>query len=271
MSGNFIYRRYVEPRVKLYSPREESFHIPLKYIDVSRTTHTNLDVMQEKRIDDYWNIDGSRDLSDSWTGFTQFTLLDEKLPDGFLWSGVRLTRKQLTSRPDYLWPELWTKLRRNTWLKEKQKWSNEKPKLDNANRLRGIYFIDFEEKEFKETIRNARKKLETPMAPAMPCKTSKKSKNGETRGKTNDFKSKFACILEASESTRLRMEETLPNHHEDHIAGQVDNSLQHYNLVQKFIPMLQAMKRQRQQWINNGRNWKRFRRGTWQKSEVNQR
>ena len=32
MSGNFIYRDLVEPRVKLYSPREESFPIPLKYI-----------------------------------------------------------------------------------------------------------------------------------------------------------------------------------------------------------------------------------------------
>ena len=60
MSGNFINRHHVEPRVKLYSPREESFPIPLKYIDVSRTTHTNLDVKQERRIDDYWNIDGSR-------------------------------------------------------------------------------------------------------------------------------------------------------------------------------------------------------------------
>ena len=46
MSGNFVYRHHVEPRVKLYSPREESFPIPLKYIDVSRTTHTNLDVKQ---------------------------------------------------------------------------------------------------------------------------------------------------------------------------------------------------------------------------------
>ena len=73
MSGNFIYRHHVEPRVKLYSPREESFPIPLKYIDVSRTTHTNLDVEQERRIDDYWNVDGSRDLLDSWTGF-KFTL-----------------------------------------------------------------------------------------------------------------------------------------------------------------------------------------------------
>ena len=65
MSENFINRHHVEPTVKLYSPREESFPIPLKYIDVSRTTRTNLDVMQERRIDDYWNIDGSRDLSDS--------------------------------------------------------------------------------------------------------------------------------------------------------------------------------------------------------------
>ena len=87
MSGNFIYRHHVEPRVKLYSPREESFPIPMKCIDVSRTTHTNLDVMQESRIDDCWNIDGSRDLSDSWTGFTQFTLLSEKPPDGYMWSG----------------------------------------------------------------------------------------------------------------------------------------------------------------------------------------
>ena len=44
VSGNFIYRHHVEPRVKHYSPREESFPIPLKYIDVYRTTHTNLDV-----------------------------------------------------------------------------------------------------------------------------------------------------------------------------------------------------------------------------------
>ena len=101
MSGSFIYRHHVEPRVKLYSPREESFPIPLKYIDVSRTTHTNLDVKQEKRIDDNWNLDGSRDLSDPWTGFTQFTPLEEKAPDGYMWSGERLTKRQATSRPDH--------------------------------------------------------------------------------------------------------------------------------------------------------------------------
>ena len=94
MSGSFIHRHYVESRVKLYSPREESFLVPLKYIDVSRTTHTNLDVKQEKRIHDHWNIDGSRDLSDPWTGFTQFTLLEEKdLQTDICGLGERLTRK----------------------------------------------------------------------------------------------------------------------------------------------------------------------------------
>ena len=55
-------------------------------------------------------------------------------------------------------------------------------------------------------------------------------------------KSKFACILEASESTRMRMEETQPKYHEDHIAGKLDNSQQHCHMVHKFIPMPQAMK-----------------------------
>ena len=81
--------------------------------------------------------------------------------------------KAINIQADHLWPELWIKMGRNAKLKEKQKWSDEQPKLDNARRLRGIYFIDPEEKEFKETIKNARKKMETPMAPAMPCKPSK--------------------------------------------------------------------------------------------------
>ena len=46
---------------KLYVPREESFPIPLRYIDVTRATSTTLDVMLERRIDDYWHIEGNRD------------------------------------------------------------------------------------------------------------------------------------------------------------------------------------------------------------------
>ena len=152
---------------------------------------------------------------------------------------------------------------KNAKLKETQKWSHEKPHLDHARKLRGIYFIDPEDKEFKETIKNARKKLETPMAPAMPCKTNKNSQHGVTRGKSNEIKTKLACILEASESTRLRMGESLRNHHEDHIAGKGDNSLEHCNLVHKFIPMPHALKISAakaavdKEW----EKWRKFRRG----------
>ena len=71
IKGDFINRQHIEPRVQFFVPREESFPIPLKYIDVIRSTHTDLDVAQEKRVDDNWNVDGDRNLSVSWTGFTR--------------------------------------------------------------------------------------------------------------------------------------------------------------------------------------------------------
>ena len=141
--------------------------------------------------------------SDPWTGFTQFTLLDEKAPDGYMWSGWTLTRKQRTSGPDYLWPALWKSMGKHAKLYEKQKWSNEKFHLENARKLRGIYFIDPEDTEFKETIKNARKKLETSVAPAVPCKIMR---NCGSDG-SNKIKTKLACILEADECARLRMGE----------------------------------------------------------------
>ena len=48
VTGEFIYRHHVEHRVNLYMPKEATFPIPTKYIDVTRNTHTSLDVMMEK-------------------------------------------------------------------------------------------------------------------------------------------------------------------------------------------------------------------------------
>ena len=48
MEGDFIYRDHVEPRVQVYVPKEETFPIPLKHIDVTRAAYTILDVLQEK-------------------------------------------------------------------------------------------------------------------------------------------------------------------------------------------------------------------------------
>ena len=80
---------------------------------------------------------------------------------------------------------------------------------------------DPEDTELKETIKNARKKLETSVAPAMPCKILKNCGSGAS----NKTKTKLACIREAAESTRMRMGNSIPHHHEDHSAGKGDNSL----------------------------------------------
>ena len=59
-------------------PKEDTFSFPLKHIDVARSTYTDLDVMQEKRIDDHWNVESNRNLSDSWKEITKFTPLKER-------------------------------------------------------------------------------------------------------------------------------------------------------------------------------------------------
>ena len=146
-------------------------------------------------------------------------------------------------------------------LKENQKWSEEKLHLENARKLRGVYFIDPEDMEFKETIKNARKKLETSVAPAMPCKIMKNCGSGAS----NKSETKFACILEADESTRMRMGNSIPHHHEDHIAGKGENSLQYYNLVSQVYSCASSYEKflqQKQRWTKNGKNWRNFRRGT---------
>ena len=99
------------------------------------------------------------------------------------------------------------------------------------------------------------------MAPAMPCKTCKKSKHGETRGKTNDFKSKFACILEASESTRLRTEESLYRIIMTTVLQ--EKGTIHCSITIWYTNLFLCLKpwrfpQQQQQWIKNRSNWKRF-------------
>ena len=74
-------------------------------------------------------------------------------------------------------------------MKEKQNWASERPNLENARTLRGIFFIDPEDKEFAEIIKNARKKLEGQTAHGMSCERTK-SWNSVTGVQTDDHKSR---------------------------------------------------------------------------------
>ena len=64
---------------------------------------------------------------------------------GKMQSRRRLTTNQGTTRPDYLWPEIWTGMPKAAKKKEKQEWAMVKPNLDNARKLRGIFFVDPED------------------------------------------------------------------------------------------------------------------------------
>ena len=125
--------------------------------------------------------------------------------------------------------------------KAKQKWAVEKPKLDHPRQLRGIFFSEPEDEEFRHTIQNARRKLEVPMPTAMPCKTPINSR-GETCRSIGKSNTKYACIVDADESTRPRLEGAGHKPHQDHITPKGMNPLNHYSLVHKFIPMPQALK-----------------------------
>ena len=59
---------------------------------------------------------------------------------------------------------------------------------------------------------------------------------------SNKIQTKLACILEADESTRMRMGNSIPQNHEDHIAGKGEIHYSTTNLVHKFIPVPRAVK-----------------------------
>ena len=230
MSGNFIYRQHVEPRVKLYSPREESFLIPLKYIDVSRTTHKNLDVVQESRIDDYWNIDGSRDLSDSWTGFTQFTSLKEKTS-----RRTYMVRGEIDKAAGNIQGRSFVtrNLERHVkgiQAKRDATMGERETEARQCQKAEGYFYSS------TQTIQSSKKnqKMRGESWKSRQNLLCLQDGNLETLRLKDNCKSKCACIVEASESTRMRMEGTLTKNHEDHIAGKGENSLQHYNLVHQI-------------------------------------
>ena len=140
-----------------------------------------------------------------------------------------LTKRQATSRPDHQWPEIWKSMSRNSKIMEKN-WASERPKLENARNLRGVYFIDPEDTEFANIIKNeCTEEIGSTDRSCCPLYG-----NGVTCVQKDIHKSRLTCMLEADESTRLSMEGIEPRIHEDHIAGKGDYSLHHDNLVQSF-------------------------------------
>ena len=81
----------------------------------------------------------------------------------------------------------------------------EKPKVDHARLLRGICLIDPDDMEFKDTMKNARKKLEVPQESTSPFMALSITMHGEIccGTKTDNWKTRYLCVVEARAFMRL--------------------------------------------------------------------
>ena len=96
-------------------------------------------------------------------------------------------------------------------------------------KLRGIFFIEPEDADFKNIMKNARRKLEIPLPAALPCHTPVNS-GGETHCGIGKHKTKCACIVDADEYMRIRLGGVPHRYHEDRISAKGIHSLSHCNL-----------------------------------------
>ena len=124
--------------------------------EIHRRYQNNIYVTGRNAGETYcWNVDGKRELFGAWTNFTRFLLF----------------------RPVDVCPNMRTLMSDAAKKKAKQRLAVEKPKLDNARKLRRIFFIEPTDEDF-----TVRRKLEVPMPPAMPCKIPTK-RSGESHRK----------------------------------------------------------------------------------------
>ena len=145
------------------------------------------------------------------------------------WSEARLTRKQTTSRPDTLWPEIWKDMQRKAKVGYRITEAWQRSKID--------WYLLHRSRWWRIQGHHARGKLELQCLARFNVRST-----GKPVAQLKNTRQKYACIAEADESMRKRMEGSHHKYHEDHFAGKGVNSLSHYNIVHKFNSMPQAMK-----------------------------
>ena len=64
---------------------EDTFPIPLKYIDVMRQTKTNIDSVSQHTRNDQWTEAEDVTLSEDWPGTTRLQILRPRLFEGCKW------------------------------------------------------------------------------------------------------------------------------------------------------------------------------------------
>ena len=167
--GDFTYRNHVVHRDELYMLKEESFPFPLKYMDVTRTTHASLDVLLEKNmmISGTWMEKGNFQMHGQ---VSQYSFLEWKAT----WRSYMVWRGACEETHNLSFTECTGSYVETCLMRRKRhRWAIEKPKFDNANQFWCIFIIEADDQESQHTMRNARRKLETPMTAAMLVEKNK--------------------------------------------------------------------------------------------------
>ena len=94
-------RHHRVPRTKLYIPDEQTFPIPVKYVDVTRWTETDLDEIALGQINDLRVDVREKDLGQRWTGKIVFRLIRPKPEPGMVWAGEKQIRERDTTRSSH--------------------------------------------------------------------------------------------------------------------------------------------------------------------------
>ena len=128
--------------------------------------------------------------------------------------------------------------------REKQVWANEKPKLDNGRRLKGMYSVDPDDEDYKEIS-----KMQGPTWKDLwkqPCRAKRMVHTSTTKvaAKQEIASQKNPKRFMVEKWNLLNPQGNVwnPKEHEDRTAGKGSTSIIHNNLVHKFMPMPQAMK-----------------------------
>ena len=234
-------RHQNEPRVQLYVPKEETFPIPLKCIDVTRELLKQIWTCCKRNVKIIIGMWTRIEVqADSWKGCTKYTLLKEKPPKGSMWSGERLTKIRATTRPANVWPEVWSKMGKAAQKREEE-WAIEKPKLNNARRLRGICFIDPEDGEYGEKLKNARRKFKVPKM--RQCRARKGQRN------TSRFRKLMGRVANPTRFPKQSMHESWRSmNQQESVSNRLYRKLikitskakDTIRLVHKFIPTMPA-------------------------------
>ena len=159
--------------------------------------------------------------------------IGQRLPDGFTWSGERFDEETNDIQALLI---LARHMERHVRSNATKKWAIEKPKLEDC----AVFTSLIQRVQIsKKTIRNARKKLEVPMPAAMPCKircrTCKELVTILMLPRRNTHASLKPTYLRESVWKELHTKIMKPAFKKGII------SVNHYNLVYKFILMPKAM------------------------------